>query len=251
MDKGGPPAFWHNLHWASTPTRGGGRQPEAYVAAAAALTSIVGTAGVDAPGGCSTSAAASAAPSTTSGPGAQAAGWRGSTSTERQLRWARRLAGRTGQRRRSVAPTGACRAQGSRTTCWPWSACSTSPAARRSSGGGPGHQRRAGPWRSPTSCRWRPGHARPWPGGRAGGRGLVRALVHPADLGRLRAAEARDRVRPAGRRGRHPPNAADLPGPAPAVRGGGADEGGHHRPGGGAGHRGRLGVPRPGLPQAG
>ena len=108
MDKGGPPAFWHNLHWGLyADPEAADDSPEAYVAAAAALTEhVVGTAGVDAPGGCSTSAAASAAPSTTSGPGTRAAGWRGSTSTSASCAGPGGWPGRTG-RRRSWPPTGA------------------------------------------------------------------------------------------------------------------------------------------------
>jgi SAM-dependent methyltransferase len=98
MDEGGPPAFWHNLHWGLYADPGvADDSPEAYVAAAAALTEhVVATAGVDAARrvldvGCGFGGTLDHIRSRH--PGCRLAGV---NIDERQLRWARRLAGEDG-----------------------------------------------------------------------------------------------------------------------------------------------------------
>ena len=158
MEEGGPPPFWRHFHWGlfADPERDDD-SPERYFAAAEAMTDHViavgevrdGTRVLDV--GCGFGGTLdhlrSRAPALPAGRaqhrrapaalGAPAAGRRGPA-------W---------RRPRSWPPTAAvCRWPTDRsTTCWRWSACSTSRAAGRSSGRRPGCCGRRALWRCRTS----------------------------------------------------------------------------------------------------
>ena len=149
MEVGGPAAFWHNLHWGLyRDPASADDSPEGYVVAAAALTEhVVAAAGVT-PGtqvldvGCGFGG--TLAHIHDRHPGCRLAGM---NIDERQLRWARRL-GEGPPLPLAAADGCRCRwRRPARTTCWRWSACSTSRAARRSSGRRPGCWVRAARWR--------------------------------------------------------------------------------------------------------
>ena len=156
MEEGGPPPFWRHFHWGLFPDpERADDSPERYFAAAEAMTDRIIAAGEVGDGarvldvGCGFGGTLDHLRSR-----APAAPWRGSTSTSASCAgpggcWRRR----PGWRRRSWPPTAAgCRwPPGRWTTCWRWSACSTSPAGGRSSGRRPGCCAPGARWRCRTS----------------------------------------------------------------------------------------------------